>query len=301
MGSVVGGVGCGSGMDLFRSEALQAHATRWLGEIHIATPPRRWIVVGLALLFTGAIVAYLFLGEYTRRETVPGTLVPAAGLLNLDALQAGVVRQMFAHVGQVVRVGQPLLEIDGSPASAGLGSAAVVEIAQLRAQQFTLQGDLRDQQGLARSQVDALRGRIAGFEAQVAQIEGQIALQRQSVHSLEALLAKIEPLGKKGYVSALEIQQQQLAALNARAQLKSLRSQRAALRSQPATRSSNWRRCRCRSPPSAMPRRISWRSCNPRWRRSRRRRGRSCARRAPASSRPWWSSPACRSVPAKPC
>ncbi len=232
MGSVVGGVGCGSGMDLFRSEALQAHATRWLGEIHIATPPRRWIVVGLALLFTGAIVAYLFLGEYTRRETVPGTLVPAAGLLNLDALQAGVVRQMFAHVGQVVRVGQPLLEIDGSPASAGLGSAAVVEIAQLRAQQFTLQGDLRDQQGLARSQVDALRGRIAGFEAQVAQIEGQIALQRQSVHSLEALLAKIEPLGKKGYVSALEIQQQQLAALNARAQLKSLRSQRAALRSQ---------------------------------------------------------------------
>ena len=132
MGSAAGSVGYGGGGDLFRSEALQAHATRWLGEIHIATPPRRWIVVSVALLFTAAIVAYLFLGEYTRRETVPGTLVPAAGLLNLDALQAGVVRQMFAHVGQVVRVGQPLLEIDGSPASARLGSAAAVEIAQLR-------------------------------------------------------------------------------------------------------------------------------------------------------------------------
>jgi membrane fusion protein len=94
--------GYGGGSDLFRAEALQAQQTRWLGEIHIATPPRRWIVVSLALLFTAAIVAYLFLGDYTRRETVPGTLVPAAGLLNLDALQAGVVRQMFAHVGQVV-------------------------------------------------------------------------------------------------------------------------------------------------------------------------------------------------------
>ncbi|WP_297901618.1 HlyD family efflux transporter periplasmic adaptor subunit [Metallibacterium sp.] len=218
--------------DLFRAEALQAQQTRWLGEIHIATPPRRWIVVSVALLFTAAIVAYLFLGEYTRRETVPGTLVPAAGLLNLDALQAGVVRQMFAHVGQVVRVGQPLLEIDGSPASAGLGSAAAVEIAQLRAEQLKLQGDLLDQQGLALSQRDALRSHIAALDAQVVQVSGQIALERQSVLSLSTLLAKIQPLGKEGYVSALEIQQQQLAALNARSQLSSLRGQRAALQSQ---------------------------------------------------------------------
>ena len=232
MGSAAGSVGYGGGGDLFRSEALQAQQTRWLGEIHIATPPRRWIVVSLALLFTAAIVAYLFLGDYTRRETVPGTLVPAAGLLNLDALQAGVVRQMFAHVGQVVRVGQPLLEIDGSPASAGLGSAAAVEIAQLRDEQLKLQGDLIDQRALAQSQADALRSHVTALDAQLAQVSGEIALERQSVGSLEALLAKIEPLGKKGYVSALEIQQQQLAALSGRSQLKSLISQRAALQSQ---------------------------------------------------------------------
>ncbi len=232
MGAAANAAGRMPSDDLFRAEALQAQQTRWLGEIHIATPPRRWIVVSVALLFTAAIVAYLFLGEYTRRETVPGTLVPAAGLLNLDALQAGVVRQMFAHVGQVVRVGQPLLEIDGSPASAGLGSAAAVEIAQLRAEQLKLQGDLLDQQGLALSQRDALRSRIAALDAQVVQVSGQIALERQSVLSLSTLLAKIQPLGKEGYVSALEIQQQQLAALNARSQLSSLRGQRAALQSQ---------------------------------------------------------------------
>ena len=67
MGSAAGSVGYGGGGDLFRSEALQAQQTRWLGEIHIATPPRRWIVVSVALLFTAAIVAYLFLGQYTRR------------------------------------------------------------------------------------------------------------------------------------------------------------------------------------------------------------------------------------------
>jgi membrane fusion protein len=98
--NTAGSEGTGS---LFRAEALRAHQETWLGEIHIATPPRRWIVVSVALLFTGAIVAYLFLGQYTRRETVPGTLVPAAGLLNLSALQSGFVRQTFVHVGQSVR------------------------------------------------------------------------------------------------------------------------------------------------------------------------------------------------------
>ncbi|MHB1615742.1 MAG: HlyD family efflux transporter periplasmic adaptor subunit [Metallibacterium sp.] len=232
MGATVNATGINGTDSLFRPEALQAHQNVWLGEIHIATPPRRWIVVSLALLFTSAIVAYLFLGQYTRRETVPGTLVPAAGLLNLDALQAGVVRQTFAHVGQVVRVGQPLLEIDGSPASASLGSAAAVEIAQLRDEQLKLQGDLIDQRALAQSQADALRSHVTSLDAQLAQVSGEIALERQSVGSLEALLAKIEPLGKKGYVSALEIQQQQQAVLSGRSQLKSLISQRAALQSQ---------------------------------------------------------------------
>ena len=36
MGSAAGSVGYGGGGDLFRSEALQAQQTRWLGEIHIA-------------------------------------------------------------------------------------------------------------------------------------------------------------------------------------------------------------------------------------------------------------------------
>ncbi|EQD51608.1 secretion protein, HlyD family, partial [mine drainage metagenome] len=172
---------------MFRVEALQAQRDSWLGEIHIATPPRRWIVVSVALLFTAAIVAYLFLGEYTRRATVPGTLVPAAGLLNLNALQSGVVRAVSVHVGQSVRVGQPLLQIDGSSASAALGSVATVEIVQLRAEQLKLQGDLIDQQGLALSQRDALRSRIAALDAQVVQVSGQIALQRQSVLSLSTL------------------------------------------------------------------------------------------------------------------
>lgn len=229
MGAAANAAGREGTDSLFRAEAVRAHQDAWLGDIHLATPPRRWIVVSVALILTGAIVAYLFLGEYTRRATVPGTLVPTSGLLNVTALQSGVVRRLTVHLGQHVQAGQSLLDIDGALGSTAMGSEAAVEIAQLQAQQLKLQADLIDQQGLLLDQTDALRGRIAALGAQRSEVIGEIALERESVHSLGTLLAKIRPLGKEGYVSALEIQQQQLADLNARSQLKSLISQREAL------------------------------------------------------------------------
>jgi hypothetical protein len=53
---------------LFRMEAVEAQRSQWLGAIRLATPisHRMW---ALAALGIGAcIVAWLFLGHYTRRE-----------------------------------------------------------------------------------------------------------------------------------------------------------------------------------------------------------------------------------------
>lgn len=166
MGAAANAAGMEGTGSLFRAEAVRAHQDAWLGDIHLATPPRRWLVVGTALILTGAIVAYLFLGQYTRRATVPGTLVPTSGLLNVTALQSGVVRRLAVHLGQHVQAGQPLLDIDGALGSTAMGSEAAVEIAQLQAQQLKLQADLIDQQGLLLDQTDALRSRIAALGAQ---------------------------------------------------------------------------------------------------------------------------------------
>ncbi len=217
---------------LFRLEALQAKQDAWLGDIHLATPPRRWLVVSVALALTASILAFLFFGHYTRRATVPGTLVPTSGLLNVTALHGGVVRAIDVHLGDVVQRGAPLLEIDSDLDSKALGSTDAVVSAQLDAQRLKLEADLTDQAGLLEDQTDALRTRVAALRSQRTQVTGQIALEQQSVQSLDTLLHKIEPLGAKGYVSALEIQQQKLADLNAQAQLKALTGQQVALTQQ---------------------------------------------------------------------
>ncbi len=74
---------------LFRQEVIDARRGEWPGSIIVATPLSRWVWTLLALSLAGALVAFLLLGHYTRRESVTGQLVPSAGLVNLTAISAG--------------------------------------------------------------------------------------------------------------------------------------------------------------------------------------------------------------------
>jgi membrane fusion protein len=60
------------------------------------------------------------------------------------------------------------------------------------------------------------------LKAQLAQVTDQVSLQQQQAASAQALLERIRPLGAKGYVSALQIQQQEAAVLDARTQFRTL-------------------------------------------------------------------------------
>ncbi len=64
---------------LFRLEAIVSQHDTWLGDIHLATPPHRGLVMGVSLAFTAAIVLFVFLGHCTRHTTAVGQLVPARG------------------------------------------------------------------------------------------------------------------------------------------------------------------------------------------------------------------------------
>ena len=60
------------------------------------------------------------------------------------------------------------------------------------------------------------------MRSQLTQIAGQLAIQQKQVDSNQQLLMRIQPLAAKGYVSAVQIQQQETAVLDAQAQYKML-------------------------------------------------------------------------------
>lgn len=217
---------------LFRKEVLDAQQREWLGAIIVAAPLSRWLLTGLALALATAILLFLTLGHYTRREAVTGQLIPTSGLLNLTAISAGTITHVWVHDGQSVHAGDPLIEISGEQDSATLGDTHALMAQQLDTQRNKLQADLHTQQLLSAQQAQALRDKVTLLHGQLDQIAGQLAIQRKQADSAEDLLKRIKPLGAKGYVSALQIQQQQSAVYEAEAQYKTLLRQQLDVRQQ---------------------------------------------------------------------
>lgn len=222
----------GLSQGLFRQEVIDARRGEWLGSIIVAAPLSRWLLTLLASLLAMAILLFLCFGHYTSRETVAGTLVPSAGLLNVEAPSAGTITTLHVRGGEQVKAGDVLLEISGDQDSAALGDTHALVAQQLDVQRSRLQADLANQKQLSAQQIAALHAKIALLQSQLSQITGQLALQQQQVDSNQHLLDRIKPLLAKGYVSAVQIQQQTAALLNAQTQYKALVRQQLDVRQQ---------------------------------------------------------------------
>lgn len=207
---------------LFRPQVIEAKRGQWLGSIIVAAPLSRWLLVLLAIVLAAAILLFLFFGHYTRRETVTGQLVPSAGLLNVAAPSAGTITRLHVRDGQLVKAGDVLLELSGEQDSSTLGDTHALVAQQLVIQHARLQADLVNQKQISAQQAGALRAKASLLRSQLSQIGGQLALQQQQVDSNQELLKRIKPLGAKGYVSAVQIQQQTTDLLNAQTQYKTL-------------------------------------------------------------------------------
>jgi len=218
--------------DLFRQEVMQAQQQSWMGSIAVASPPSRWLMVSLAGALGAAIVLFLLLGHYTRRESVTGQIVPTAGLISVSAVNAGTVTRVLVKDGQEVHAGDPLVEISSEQDSAALGNTRALISQQLADQRSRLQADLKTQQQITQQQAQALRDKAALLRSQLSQINAQLAIQQQQADSSRQLLERIRPLSAKGYVSAFQIQQQQASMLDAESQYKAMARQQLDLRQQ---------------------------------------------------------------------
>ncbi len=207
---------------LFRTQSLVARQNPGLGQVSIASPLSHAVWVGGSVLVATAIVLWLVLGHYTRREHAVGILVPRAGLVHLVARENGTVSEVLVSEGDSVTPGQPLLRISGEKSSQALGNTGAGVAASLALQDAALKGEVENIDQLARQQAETLAQSQQLLKNQQAQFARQLDIARQQSESYSALLERIRPLVKKGYVSQLQVQQQEAQALDAKAQTEAL-------------------------------------------------------------------------------
>lgn len=188
---------------LFRTEAV-AYATRRLdGRVLLPSPMSIWAVGIVFAVVLAAAVAFAASTTYAKKETVPGWLSPAGGIVRAVASRGGLVAYLHVAEGDEVGHGDPLatvrlLERAGPASDAGVLLAALG--AQRRARQKATEAAVR---GLA---VDAQRlgERQVHLRGELADVQTEIRLQGVSVAVAEGDLAKATDLARRGHLSQAE-------------------------------------------------------------------------------------------------
>jgi membrane fusion protein len=211
---------------LFRQEAIEfQRGQRQFGDIALLQPVSTKLLVWLLTGVVTIAIVFLCLAQFSRKQTVPGFLVPAAGTLKVFPNREGVVTKLFVKEGQEVKSGDPLFAV-GTPQIAADGEDIdAAKLATLRRQKDTLSHQIAAEQRGAVTERERLTALVASTQSEIGDLRGQIEIQSQRIQLSESLVATAKELLDKGYMSAVEGKRREDAVLEHKQNLAALRRQ----------------------------------------------------------------------------
>lgn len=210
---------------LFRHEVLENRQRDWLGSIQLTRPLSLHLLTGLALAVAVAVIAYLVLGEYTRKARVTGLLVPDKGVIRLVAPRAGTVLEAHVAEGGLVRQGEVLYVLSVEQSTLAGDTDAVVQ--SLSARERSLHDASQEQLELERQRLAATDREIEAMRHELGQMDAETRLQSQRLVLAEQAEKRLESLRGENFISAAQVQTKTEEVLGLRAQIQSLQRQRA--------------------------------------------------------------------------
>jgi membrane fusion protein len=217
---------------LFRHEVLQAQRERRLGGIVLGQPLSLWLLSALAFAAAAVVLAFLVLGEYTRRTRVTGQLVPSLGVASVVAPASGTLAQVRVREGQRVTAGD-VLAVVATPRGTLAGGDAALAVQRAIADR---QGSAADSHASLRLQLQAqdagLRARLDAARTELAQLRAELETrEQQQALSLETL-ERYRRLRDGQFVTALQLQQQEALVLDQQAGVQAIARQLTGLQRQ---------------------------------------------------------------------
>src|SRR5215208_1468330 len=97
---------------LFREQAMdfQQHRLQW-GDVSALQSLSIKILSWCLVALTAAAIAFLWIAEYARKETVIGYVTPTKGTSKIFAPRRGVIREVHVGEGDTVAAGKALLTV----------------------------------------------------------------------------------------------------------------------------------------------------------------------------------------------
>lgn len=215
---------------LFRQQAIefQRHNRQW-GRVAALQPLSTKLLTWLLATAVALTIAFLFVGQYARKETVVGYLTPTSGTAKIFAPQHGTIKQI--HVGEGEQVEEGLTVETNQIAANGYDVNATI-LETLSSQQDLLKRQIAAEEQRTKSEADRLAAVIKGLETEISQLQAQIKTQADRLQVAEDFVASAAGLKAKGYMADIEFKRRQVAVLEQKQNLNSLNQQLAARQNQ---------------------------------------------------------------------
>jgi membrane fusion protein len=166
---------------LFRPESIQARQMAWVGRHTLALGMPTRFLSASSVLAIAAMVTLLMYGSYARRVELRGVMLPAAGLIQVNASVAGFVQRMDVKDGQTVTNGTSLYVINQETSTTS-GDTQQKIIDALNDQRQTLLMQIDRKMKLKVEQQQEFQRRIFNLKVQIQQTYTGLQQLRRARH-----------------------------------------------------------------------------------------------------------------------
>ena len=216
-------------MTLFRHEALDAQKNQWLGDIFLAYPLSTTFFACGALGIAAALITFLFLGDYTRKEHVAGQIALSEGLVKIYSPVTGVVKKKLVRERQSISAGQPLYVISVERNSMKGETQSAIG-AQIENKCSSYRAELTTQKKVLEEQEFALRKKIANFESEFNSLQIEVGIQSRHLALNDVALTRFRNLAREKYVAAAQLEEKEQDNLDQQSRLQTLKRQMGTVR-----------------------------------------------------------------------
>ncbi|MEM6160127.1 HlyD family secretion protein [Erwinia sp. P6884] len=209
---------------IFRSNAINYQRQKWVGKALLLSKIPAPLVAVTCLVFVITILLAMVFFDYNRRIDVDGEVITLPHAINIYSPQQGYIITRFVKVGDRIKKGDPIYEIDVSRtiASGSVTSAALESIKIQKEKHLEIISKLKNNK---RSTLENVQTQIDNYAAAHKETEKMVKSAREGVRKMNASLSNYENYLKRGLITQDQLNYQRAQSLSQQSVYQGLNNQ----------------------------------------------------------------------------